>query len=80
MIDFDYKEGITRKDIIAHVSIFCDKMLKEGEEMLFAMYDTDRGVHAFLVNKHIHFASSEALKIMVDMCSDETYIGYVEVR
>lgn len=80
MIDFDYKEGITRKDIIARVSNFCDKMLKEGEEMLFAMYDTDRGVHAFLVNKYIHFASSEALKIMVDMCSDEMYIGYAEVR
>ena len=80
MIDFDYKDGINRKDIITHVSNFCDKMLNKNEEILFAMYDTDRGVHAFLVNKYMHFASDEALKIMIDMCSDEMYIGYAEVR
>lgn len=80
MIDFDYKEGLKREDIIIDVSDFCDKMLSQNEEMLFAMYDTDRGVHAFLVNKYVNFTSSEALKIMVDMCSDEMYIGYAEIR
>jgi len=81
MIDFDYKDGFTNEKAIKYVKEFTDFLYtKYKYEMLFAMYKTDRGIHAFLVNRLFHFTSPEALKIMIDLCSDPYYIGYSEVR
>ena len=81
MIDFDYKDGFTDKKATRYIREFTDFLYtKYKYEMLFAMYKTDRGIHAFLVNRLFHFTSPEALKIMIDLCSDPYYIGYSEVR
>lgn len=80
MVDFDHKDGFTDEKSISYIKNFTDFLHQQGYDMLFEMYKTDRGMHAFLVNRLFHFTSEEALKIMIDLCSDADYIGYVEVR
>jgi hypothetical protein len=81
MVDFDNKDGISNELAIKYIEEYTNKMNDDyGYEMLFEMYETDRGVHAFLVNKLIDFTSPDAIRVMIDLCSDPVYIGYVEVR
>lgn len=80
MIDFDYKLGFTQEDALDLVEKYAKFMHDSGRDLLFHMYKTDRGLHAFLVNKTINNLDEEALTMMVDMCNDPDYIAYTMVR
>lgn len=81
MVDFDNKDGFTTELAIEYIKDYTNKMYnKHKYDMLFELYETDRGVHAFLVNRLIDFTSKDAIRIMIDLCSDPMYIGYTEVR
>lgn len=80
MIDFDIKLDFTREDSVQMVTEYTDYMHELGHDMMFQLYDTDRGVHAFLCSHRKSFLSEDALRIMIDMCNDELYIGMSEVR
>lgn len=81
MIDFDNKDGFTKEKAIDYIKTYTECMKRDHNyDMLFQMYETDRGIHAFLVNRQINFILENALQIMIDLCSDPMYIGYSEVR
>jgi hypothetical protein len=80
MIDFDFKEGIDRKNAIKIITRYTNTKHKEGEDLLFEMFDTDRGVHAFLVNKPMSHRAPEAIQMMVDLDNDPYYIGFSKIR
>lgn len=80
MIDFDEKEGISKNKAIELIREYTNDLHEKGFDLLFYMFETDRGMHAFIVNQYIDYFSEEALHIMIDTCTDEMYIGYVEVK
>ena len=62
MIDFD--EGVmTKEDFIYKLKNYCSKV-KDTNEYLFWIYESDRGLHAYLVNKYIQYNSKEAEDIL----------------
>ena len=80
MIDFDNKDGWYLDNVIERLKQYTKDEKAKGIEYLFEIYETDRGVHAFIINRLIEYTSEEALNIMINLKSDEIYIGYVEVR
>ena len=80
MIDFDVKEGITRDDAINRITRYTNRIHDEGRDLLFEMFDTDRGVHAFLVSERMSHTDPEAVQIMIDLDNDPNYIGFSRVR
>lgn len=80
MIDFDFKFGFDEEKIYRLIRTYTDFMHSNGYDMLFQVYRTDRGVHAFLINRYSYFTSEESLQIMMDMCSDTDYIAFSQVR
>lgn len=80
MIDFDYKLGFSQQDALALVERYAEFMHLHHQDVLFHMYKTDRGLHAFLVNRTINNLAKEALNMMIDMCNDPDYIAYTMVR
>ena len=80
MIDFDYKLGFTQQDALDLVARYAEFMHSNEHDVLFHMYKTDRGLHAFLVNRTISNLDEEGLNMMIDMCNDPDYIAYTMVR
>jgi hypothetical protein len=79
MIDFDFKEGFTRETAIQSIVEWTEYMHERGLDYLFMMYDTDRGVHAFLINQRISHLSQLGFDISMDLCNDPYYIGFSDV-
>lgn len=79
MIDFDFKDNITRSQVIQIMTTYTDTMHKQGHDLLFEMFDTDRGVHAFLVNKPMLYNDPKTLQIMLDIDQDPYYIGFSKI-
>ncbi len=80
MIDFDYKLGFTQRDVLDLVERYAEFTHAHNHDTLFHMYKTDRGLHAFLVNRTVNNLAEEALNTMIDMCNDPDYIAYTMVR
>lgn len=79
MIDFDIKDGFTRKQAFQTVYDYTNFMESHGIRLSFSMYHTDRGVHAFCVSHRISHLSEESQRIMLDMCNDPYYIGFSRI-
>ncbi len=77
MVDLDYKdkEVGNRKNAIAMLT----KYAKENN-ITFAIRDSDRGLHAFVVSKRCDPKSDESAKIMWELFGDRRYIAYSKIR
>lgn len=71
MLDFDFSEALNAADILIRIINFTNK----NEHLLFDIYQTDRGIHAFLVSKFIHYTDEEARQIMCELGCDPLYIA-----
>lgn len=81
MIDFDFKEGFTRETAILSIKKYTAYMRMRGINMMFEMYDTDRGVHAFLVTHEIdNLDEKNFMQVMMDLCNDPYYIGFSRIN
>jgi hypothetical protein len=80
MIDFDFKDSITREQAIKIITKYTKTKHQEGTDLLFEMFDTDRGVHAFLVNQPMSHTDPEAIQMMIDLDNDPYYIGFSKIR
>lgn len=80
MLDFDNKDGWNLDDVTKALDLYAQEQKERELEYLFDIYLTDRGVHAFVINKYMDYSSEEALNMMLSLGSDEMYIGYVEIR
>jgi hypothetical protein len=83
MVDFDVKEttatspAFTRENALKRVEDFVESEHKEGKDRLFHIWITTNGLHAFLVNEPVHFASPEAQRILKAMSNDEQHIQFI---
>ena len=78
MVDVDFyktSKGTNEKRII---QMFTD--YGEKNSLLFRLYKTRNGIHAFVINKMINYRSDEALKIMIDLKADFYYTLYSYIR
>lgn len=73
-IDFDIKEGISQEQGVAMIQKYVDAMYSQGISLLFSLYETDRGLHAYLISERLSYSDEKALKTSLDLCNDENYI------
>jgi hypothetical protein len=80
MLDFDFSEDFLLEDALYTLYSYTDFMHKKGIDLLFELYETDRGMHAFLVNQLIRFDEPEAKDILLDTCNDRLYTAFSSLR
>jgi hypothetical protein len=79
-IDFDIKEGISQEQGIAMIRKYVDVMDAQGVDLLFSLYETDRGLHAYLVSQRLSYSDEQALKTSLDLCNDENYVIFTSMN
>jgi hypothetical protein len=79
-IDFDIKEGVTRDHAIDMIHKYTDVMYSRGISLLFSLYETDRGLHAYLISERLSYSDERALKTSLDLCNDENYIIFTTMN
>lgn len=81
MIDFDEKKGFTKDDALDLLEIYTEKLEEELDaDIFFRIYETDRGIHAFLTTHYVDPKSSDTMKALIQLCSDEAYAVFVTFR
>ena len=81
MIDFDFKVGLTKDKALNMIRAYTEYMhINYKIDLLFQNYDTDRGLHSFLVNKKMDHLSRDAMRVMIDLHNDADYIGFVVIK
>ena len=78
MVDFDTDEKMDKDQALWKLREYVH--LHKQNDLLFHVYETDRGIHAFLVNRLIDKDDQEAAKSMLQLCSDAMYVGYIPFR
>lgn len=73
-IDFDIKEGISQDDAVSMIKRYTDIMHSRGVDMLFSLYPTDRGLHAYLISERLLYGDDRTLRTSLDLCNDKNYI------
>lgn len=71
---------LTRDKAFDMLRKYTDHMHSLGIDLLFETYDTDRGLHAFLVNIKMDYLSQNAMNVMIDLHNDADYIAFVKIR
>jgi hypothetical protein len=79
MVDFDEKEGFTMEDAIERLNRFIEKGKEFGKENLFKLFATDKGMHAFLVNRYVWYNSRESETMLRLLGNDEDHIRFVSL-
>ena len=81
MVDYDNKDGWSQGKVVGHLTKYTEEMhLKYNVDYLFRLFETDRGVHAFLINRLVPYNSESALSIMNALEGDTMYVEFVRVR
>lgn len=71
-IDLDVKPGFTKLDAVEIIRQYTQT--EEGKDKLFWIYESDRGVHAFIMNEYIHFRDEKARNIITKLSNDPEFI------
>lgn len=79
-IDFDIKEGITQEDGVIMIQKYVDAMYARGISLLFSLYETDRGLHAYLISERLSYSDERALQTSLDLCNDENYVIFTTMN
>jgi len=77
--DFNVWSRHSADKVVKEIGRFCDFMHAKGIDLLFKMFRTDKGLHAFLVNKRIKSNTDTAIKIMVALCNDPFYTAFSKI-
>jgi hypothetical protein len=81
MLDFDLeKEGLTFDAAITYLTAIADLSQQAGYNMYFAVYRTDRGLHAFLVSHEYEYSNLAWIEFMLATCNDPWYTAFSYVR
>jgi len=73
-LDFDIKEGLTQEMAVAMIKNYTDVMHSKGVDMLFSLWPTDRGLHAYLISERLLYGDDRSLRASLDLCNDRNYI------
>ena len=77
MIDIDYyKSDHNKQDIIKTIEAYC----QEYPEVLFRLYSSRNGVHAFLISNKMDYKSPDTINTMLRLGSDFYYTVYTYIR
>jgi len=79
-IDFDIKEGITQEVGRDMIQKYVDVMHARGIDLLFSLYETDRGLHAYLISERLSYSDERALQTSLDLCNDDKYIVFTTMN
>jgi len=87
MIDWDVKLGITKITAIEILERFLESQgdMPERERLFkstpcFKIYETDNGVHGFLISHLVPHDSDVSSKIMIENCSDINYAAMTRFK
>lgn len=75
-LDFDIKDGISRADAIRYVQNYSDIMRGHGVDMLWAVYESDRGMHFYLLSERLLYSDDRSIQTSLDLCTDRNYIVF----
>ncbi len=76
MIDFDVKDDYTMSDAITDLQKFTDQEHQFGNDYLFWLYQTDNGLHSFLMNQPSHYTSESTKFILESLDNDNKHIEF----
>lgn len=81
MMDFDEKDGPSKGETVDLLMKFV-KALEDLNRvrLLFDIYETDNGIHCFLVSHFANANDAETLNLMMQLRSDEMYIAHTIFR
>lgn len=84
MADLDFDQGywstVEAENTIEMIQEFCDFMHKKGEDLLFKIYRTQKGMHALLVNQFVDNRDERTISILTALCNDPFYTAYSVVK
>lgn len=73
MLDWDEKDGISKDKAIELLKIFTEKGKIKLKNLCFKIYESDNGVHAFLVSHKIFHKNELANFLKLSLCTDIFY-------
>lgn len=76
MLDIDTKDGEDKDKTVKQIEEYCEIMHDFGIDLKFLIIESDRGIHALLMNERVNPQSIEHLEISLDLCVDIDYIGF----
>lgn len=76
VLDIDTKYGEGKEKTLEQLERYCDFMHENGVDLLFQILETDKGIHAVLMNQEITPHTYEHMQISIDLCVDIDYIAF----
>lgn len=87
MLDFDIQPGFSKDNAVQVLERFLESQagVIENERLFkrtpcFKIYETDNGVHAFLLSEFIPHNTDKASRIMIEVCSDLNYAAMTRMK
>jgi hypothetical protein len=81
MIDFDTDNNDEKRKVIELMQIFVNTLENSTKEKyLFDIYETDNGIHVFLVSHEVDSVKANVIKLMTQLQSDYAYIIHCVFR
>lgn len=81
MIDFDESPEFTKDNAINLLKNYTSDLEEQlNTKILFYIYESDRGIHAFLVSHYVDPKSDGVLKVFLQLCSDIAYAAHTMFR
>jgi hypothetical protein len=87
MLDWDVGDGIRKLDAIKILRRFIESQsgMPEKNRLFkktpcFKLYETDNGVHAYLISHRVNHQSELSAKLMIEVCSDVDYAVMSRLR
>ena len=87
MIDFDVKDGVPKASVPSILTRYLNgqKLLPENQRvtkspLCFKLYETDNGVHAFVVSHQIDSDSMGMLRLLMETCNDIWYTAFTFIN
>lgn len=75
MLDYDYIDGFTVENIVSKLDIVVGTARKFNVELVFLVFPSDRGVHAYLIS-HKYEKNLIWVDFLNSMCNDSYYTAF----
>lgn len=87
MLDWDVKDGVPKDSVVEMIERFINSQKVKTENTrvalstpCFKIYETDGGIHAWLISDFAPYHSDVSSNMMMETCSDFYYAAFSKVR
>jgi hypothetical protein len=87
ILDWDVKDGVPKDAVVPMLERFINgqALLPENKRLFlaapcFKIYETDNGVHAYLISHRVPYDSQQSSEIMLSLCADYYYAAFARIR